>query len=572
MTRLSRNRADHRVLSDRFKAAVKTALAMVLAYGVALSMDWDNAYWAGFSVAFCSLSTLGESLNKGLLRLSGTFLGIVVTLSLIALFPQDRWLFLICMSIFIGFCTYMMFGISRWYFWYVAGFSVPLLALAGGTNPLNDFQTVVLRGEETALGIVSYNLVWLLLWPTSTREAFEEAVRRLAVIHRQLTARYLRPTIGETHDADAEALRRQTTQLLARLGGLLDGAEVDSYEIWETRHAWRRLIHQLSQLTSTSERWRQSLAEVCKLDLHGLIPEFPKYAAELDHRFAEIERMLDGHPPERGPASVRLNLEDRRIASLSQFHQAALLLYRSHLHDIDKLTLDLFETVADIRNFTRARIAPIRQVVPLLPSALDPERLASIARWFTGLWLALLMAIYVPALPNTVDFIVLTNSISMALCVMPQVPIATVYLPFALGFALGGVINVLVMPHLTSFSSLAVVIFGAVFLICYLFSRPTQIVGKMVALGLLVMQMGITNEQVYNFLDLANLAVSSMLMFAVLAIATHFPISFRAEQVFRRLIERFFRVSANLASTLQWDLPTRRRAGSVSGVSCFSAT
>src|SRR5262245_56252870 len=254
MTRLSRNRADQRVLSDRFKAAVKTALAMVLAYGVALSMDWDNAYWAGFSVAFCSLSTLGESLNKGLLRLSGTFLGMVVTLSLIALFPQDRWLFLICMSIFTGFCTYMMFGISRWYFWYVAGFSVPLLALAGGTNPLKDFRTVVLRGEETALGIVSYSLVWLLLWPTSTREAFEEAVRRLAATHRQLTARYLRPTIGETHDAGAEALRRQTTQLLARLGGLLDGAEIDSYEIWETRHVWRRLIHQLSQLTNTSER------------------------------------------------------------------------------------------------------------------------------------------------------------------------------------------------------------------------------------------------------------------------------------------------------------------------------
>jgi uncharacterized membrane protein YccC len=75
--------SDRTVLSDRFKAAVKTALAMVLAYGVALSMNWDNAYWAGFSVAFCSLSTVGESLNKGLLRLSGTFLGGVVTLALI---------------------------------------------------------------------------------------------------------------------------------------------------------------------------------------------------------------------------------------------------------------------------------------------------------------------------------------------------------------------------------------------------------------------------------------------------------------------------------------------------------
>src|SRR5215467_9829819 len=218
---------DQRVLSDRFKAAVKTALAMVLAYGVALSMDWDHAYWAGFSVAFCSLSTIGESLNKGLLRLSGTFLGGLGALTLIALFPQNRWLFLIGMSIFTGFCTYMMFGTSRWYFWYVAGFSVPLLSLAGGANPLNDFQTVLLRGEETALGVVSYSLVWLLIWPTSTREAFEDAVRRLVAAHRQLTARYLAPIVGETPDADAESLRQQSTQGLARLGALLDGAEID---------------------------------------------------------------------------------------------------------------------------------------------------------------------------------------------------------------------------------------------------------------------------------------------------------------------------------------------------------
>src|SRR5215468_8694184 len=188
-------------LSDRVKTAVKTALAIVLAYGVALSMDWGHAYWAAFTVAFCSLSTVGESLNKGLLRLSGTLLGAVAAITLIALFPQNRWLFLIGMSIFTGFCTYMMFGISRWYFWYVAGFSVPLLALAGGSNPLNDFQTVLLRGEETALGLMSYSLVWLLIWPTSSREALENAVRQLVAGQRQLAAHYLTSTIGETRDA-----------------------------------------------------------------------------------------------------------------------------------------------------------------------------------------------------------------------------------------------------------------------------------------------------------------------------------------------------------------------------------
>ena len=70
--RLLAHMPDQRVLSDRVKAAIKTALATVLAYGVALSMDWEHAYWAAFAVAFCTLSTVGESLNKGLLRLIGT--------------------------------------------------------------------------------------------------------------------------------------------------------------------------------------------------------------------------------------------------------------------------------------------------------------------------------------------------------------------------------------------------------------------------------------------------------------------------------------------------------------------
>jgi hypothetical protein len=437
---------------------------------------------------------------------------------------------------------------------------VPLIALAGGADPLNDFQTAVTRTEETALGVVSYSLVWLLIWPTSTRAALEDAVRRLAATQRQLAAHYLTPTIGETHDAGQQALRRQTTQVLARLGGLLDGAEMDSYEVWEARHAWRRLIHQLSQLTSMSERCRQSSADVSEVDRRRLLPQLAEFASELDSRFAEIDRMLEGHLPERGPISVPLNLAAKGMASLSPFQLAALLLYRSHLQAIDKLTSDLFATVADIRNFTRAKIGPTYEAVRLLPSALDPERLLSVARWFAGLWLAWLIALYLPDIPETVGFIVLTNSLAMALCVAPQLPIARTVFPFAFGLAAGSAIYVLVMPHLTSFTGLGVVIFVAVFLICYLNYRPTQALGRAAGLGLLAMLMDVTNEQDYNFLSVTNLAVVLALVLAVLAVATHFPVSFHAEHVFLRLLGRFFRACAYLVSTLQWDRanpPTR---------------
>ena len=112
------------ILSTRSKEAIKTALAMTIAYAISLWMGWDKPYWAGFAVAVVSLATTGQSLNKGAMRMLGTLLTTVVALILIALFAQDRWLFMVFLSLYVGFCTYMMGGAKNQYFWHVCGFVV----------------------------------------------------------------------------------------------------------------------------------------------------------------------------------------------------------------------------------------------------------------------------------------------------------------------------------------------------------------------------------------------------------------------------------------------------------------
>ncbi len=57
---------------------------MTIAYGIALWMNWDNPFWAGFTVAFVSLATIGQSLNKAGLRLLGSAAGILVAFIIIA--------------------------------------------------------------------------------------------------------------------------------------------------------------------------------------------------------------------------------------------------------------------------------------------------------------------------------------------------------------------------------------------------------------------------------------------------------------------------------------------------------
>ncbi|MFN2246227.1 MAG: FUSC family protein, partial [Candidatus Promineifilaceae bacterium] len=119
-------------VSDRTRVALQTGVAMVLAYGVALAMDWHKPYWAGLAVALCALGSVGESLHKGMQRVLGTLVALVLSFVVLSLFIQDRWLFLLAGSLWTVFCSYLSMTSARSYFWIVAGFSLPLLTIGGG--------------------------------------------------------------------------------------------------------------------------------------------------------------------------------------------------------------------------------------------------------------------------------------------------------------------------------------------------------------------------------------------------------------------------------------------------------
>ena len=63
------------VLSYKAKEAIKTSLALTIAYGIALILGWDKPMWAGVAVVFCSLTTFGQSIHKAVMRMLGTLVG-----------------------------------------------------------------------------------------------------------------------------------------------------------------------------------------------------------------------------------------------------------------------------------------------------------------------------------------------------------------------------------------------------------------------------------------------------------------------------------------------------------------
>ena len=540
------------MLSRKAREAVKTALAMTIAYGIALSLDWDRPYWAGFAVAFVSLATIGQSMNKATLRMLGTLVAMVVALTLIALFAQQRWLFILTLSAYAGFCCYMMSGSKHAYFWQVAAFVVVIICMDAGADPVNAFNTATLRAQQTGLGILVYSLIAIFLWPSSSRADFEAATVKLASIQQQFYRACLALANGKGDAGEAQSLKAQTIQAQTHFSQLLDAALGDSYEVRESSQAWQLYQQQAAELAEILELWREGFAEVEALDLQHLLPNLDAFSDELDSRLGQITRMLGGDTLEQAPQTMPLSLDKDALSNLSHFKRAALVVTRQRMLHLEQLTRSLLEVVYELKGPGTASAsaeAPAATRV-LLP---DLDRLANVVRYIAIIWLAWLALIYVNGIPGGVGVVSFAGALGIAIANMPQLPVSKLFKPAATSVLFAAVLYIFVMPQLSSFMGLGPLIFAATFVICYLYADPRQMLGRALGLAMFVVIASISNEQTYNFLSVANTAMMFPLIFLILAITAYIPVSPRPERAFLRLLERYFRSSEYLMSTLRWD-------------------
>jgi hypothetical protein len=84
--------------------------------------------------------------------------------------------------------------------------------------------------------------------------------------------------------------------------------------------------------------------------------------------------------------------------------------------------------------------------------------------------------------------------------------------------------------------------------------------GRAFGLAMFVVIAGISNEQTYSFLSVANTALMFPTVFLIIAVTAYIPFSPRPERVVLRLLGRFFRSSEYLTSIMRRDpgsAPTR---------------
>jgi uncharacterized membrane protein YccC len=545
------------ILSRKAKEAIKTALAMAIAYAIALQMGWDRPYWAAFAVGMISLPAAGQSLRKGAMRMLGTLVAGVAALTLIALFPQERWWFMVFLSVYLGFCTYMMMGKKNQYFYQVCGFVCVIIAFDGGMNSLNAFDIAVLRVQETGMGILVYTLVCVFLWPQRESGKLIEAAGKLVAVQRDLFRTY-RALLSDTGSGvDSRAQGMQEVALLAGLEQALDTAEVESYAVWEVRHQWRRYQRDSTALMETLGRWYTSFAEIDRLDLGRLLPNLEPLCAELELRFVQIERMLAANQPELMPQAISLEMNQTEVRALSHFQKAALAVSTTELNRLEVLSRSLFDCLQDINGFDLKTSAAPHEEAPHARLALDPDRMAAVIRVVSTLWLAFLIWVYVDP-PGHTGFVTLATSFVLAFAKSPQLRVSAVFLPVFLSCVFAGGLYIFVMPHLSGYLQLGLMIFIATFAIGYLFSEPRQALSRAMGLIFFAVVTSIDNQQTYSFVDAASTTLEAMLVIALLVVTSYIPYSPRPEKAFLRLLHRFFRHAEFIVAQLALDRDQRK--------------
>ena len=136
--------------------ALRTTLAGMAALFVAMWLQLDTPRWAIWTVFIVSPPVRGNALRKTAARIAGTFLGCIVGVAAVALFPQDRVGFYILFSLWLGACAYWA-TLRPEYVSYaasLAAFTSAIVSAGVSAEPLATWQTATDRGCATMLGIL----------------------------------------------------------------------------------------------------------------------------------------------------------------------------------------------------------------------------------------------------------------------------------------------------------------------------------------------------------------------------------------------------------------------------------
>jgi hypothetical protein len=241
----------------------------------------------------------------------------------------------------------------------------------------------------------------------------------------------------------------------------------------------------------------------------------------------------------REPDAVSLPIDADAVRPLSQLDRAALAVTKKELESLDSLTASMLRCVRDLTGES-ADISTASPRVARLP-VLDLDHLKAAAFVAITVAAAFLLWIFVNP-PGHAGLYQFAGAAAMGIAGVPFARVTILVKPFIVAFALGLSAYVFIMPQLSSFLGLGLLLFVCMFISRYFFSGIAQLAGSM---GILNM-MSVQNQQVYSFAAMANAYLFTVGALLFVFAMTYLLRSARPEKAVLSMLRRFFRSAEHL--------------------------
>jgi multidrug resistance protein MdtO len=197
--------------------ALKTTIAVMACYAIYTLLDWPGVRTAIVTCFFVALTSLGETVHKLLLRLSGAVIGgVLAGLSIVYVLPHLTDIGQLCALVGIVSLGAAWVATSSELLAY-AGLQIAFAFFLGVLQsyaPANDLTVLRDRVVGILLGNIVITIVFSTLWPESARSALRAAAARLLRVLAALVREGARATRMQAVKDLTQAERYQTLSAL----------------------------------------------------------------------------------------------------------------------------------------------------------------------------------------------------------------------------------------------------------------------------------------------------------------------------------------------------------------------
>lgn len=524
------------------KEAFKVSISLVIVYGIALKLAWFSPSWAAWAVVMISsAATTGLSIQKGLRRIGGTLIAGVFALTILAIAPQQRWLFIFLVGLWFYATTYkMLVDPKRAYFWYQLSHVALIVAVIGPTSSDNIFTGATFRLMDALLGVTVYSLVSVLIWPINSMGAItKNSIGLLTAQLKTLNLNYYANTNNYDISKITE-LYKEELKYIKQLDTAVDAEATENFEVKQVMSLWSEFRELTTSLTKVSHNWQSNYSVFGNVDIDAVMPAYKDFQNELTKRYSEFQGLLQKQKPTLEIQKILLKINTKSFNELSLTDKETITIIKKELERIDVLTNSIHQCLLNIYSYSESRtktkpepenIKTKRSVIPVF----DKEIL--LASLYPTLTLLAGFALWIYLnVPGGASIVVIMGCVAPKFLQMPN-QYRLVMTKSILGIAIVAIITyVIIMPLLSSFVGLGLFLFISMFIVSYFLTGMTRFAAQVAILAEFV----ITNPQSFNFAGTLTGYAAITIAFVVMLSLLYIINGARPEKSIIKFSERFF--------------------------------